>query len=132
MFINRKDIALGSIIIGLPLYIAVAALIFQGFTIFFYAILFILVVVIWLWFRTDYKIVDHFLLVYIGFRRKKFDIMDIKGIEELNSLSSVDSYCIDRLDLEFEESHVVISTIHKEELIQQLRDVNNKITIDTI
>lgn len=132
MFINRKDIALGSIIIGLPLYIAVAALIFQGFTIFFYAILFILVVVIWLWFRTDYKIVDHFLLVYIGFRRKKFDIMDIKGIEELNSLSSFDSYCIDRLDLEFEESHVVISTIHKEELIQQLRDVNNKITIDTI
>lgn len=132
MFISRKDIALASIIIGLPLYIALDAFILQGPTMFFYAMLVVLFIIIWLWFRTDYKIIDHFLFIYNGCKTQKFDIMDIKGVEELKSLSSSSSYCIDRLDIEFERSHIVISTNHKEKLIHQLIEVNSEISTDLI
>ncbi|TFB22852.1 hypothetical protein E3U55_06335 [Filobacillus milosensis] len=130
-FPSKRDWWLGVIIWGLPIVMIFNALISVdviGLIISPILSLFLM----WIWFKTGYKIDGSTLYVQSGPIKRKIDITKIQSLKKSHTLWASPALSLDRLEILYERDfrYAVISPKHEREFAQALLEVNPNIKLD--
>lgn len=86
---------------------------------------------IWIWFRTGYRIKDSNIVIYFGPIRRTIIIDDIKKISKVKHPFTAPALSVDRLEIMYRKYEVVTISPKKErEFIELLLKRNPQIQVD--
>ena len=132
-FVSKKDILYFLAIWGTILFISFSYLFgSESFGIIDGLIRFVIVgYLIWIWFRTRYKIEENILNIQCGGFNWKINIEEIRKIRKVKSIFAAPALSIDRLEILYGKYDVVsISPKNEDKFIELLLNENPQIPID--
>lgn len=129
-FPSKKDLWITIVVWGVSLLgIAMSLVNGQMITLLFMLILAILL--LWFWFKTDYRIVNDNIKIRYGPIRQTVPIQDIKLVIKAKTPFTAPALSMDRIQITCGRFDVVsISPVDKQAFIKKLLEVNAEIDVD--
>jgi len=129
-FSSKRDFGLGLLIWGI-LVLATIPAILQKATVPLVIMILIILFAGWIWFGTGYEMMENALKVYCGPFRQTIPYREIKEIKKTRSFSSSAACSLDRMEIQYGESHrILISPADKENFIKTIIKKSPSIQVD--
>ena len=119
-FPSKRDVGLGLLIWGIVVLATIPAIL-QKATVPLVIMVLIILFAGWIWFGTGYEMMENALKVYCGPFRQTIPYREIKEIKKTRSFSSSAACSLDRMEIQYGESHrILISPADKENFVKML------------
>ncbi|MBM7598422.1 membrane protein YdbS with pleckstrin-like domain [Virgibacillus halotolerans] len=130
LFTSKKDLWISIIIWGISIMGIVVSLL-KGDTIALLVMLLFAMILLWFWFKTDYKITEDKIKIRYGPIRQTVQIQDIKLIIRAKTPLTSPALSLDRIQITCGKFDVVaISPMHQQTFIEKLMELNENISVD--
>ena len=129
-FQSKKDIWLAVLIWGVIILMFFMMITEQNIVVYIVGIL-NNALLLWLWFGTNYKIDDEYLIVRSGPFKSTIDIKSIKKLRATKTLLAGPALSIDRIEIQYKRyDSVIVSPKEKNKFIESLLSKNKSIEVD--